>query len=147
MKMTHTNRGFAKIEVTDTRGCICRVQRSSAACVDAVWIFCDDPNGAYQDGKPSPHLDADQAREVARALLAFADNADYEEDNMSTLAEQLPKEQARCRTLLAEYRAIGPAGAFGAAMIEHALQRADQAVLGGGVAAMIRAYEELRTIE
>ena len=81
MKMTHTNRGFAKIEITDTRGCICRVQRSSAACVDAVWIFCDDPHGVYRDGNAHPHLDADQAREVARALLAFADNADYEEAN------------------------------------------------------------------
>ena len=67
-------------EVTDTRGCICRVQRSSAACVDAVWIFCDDPKGVY-DCNPAPHLDADQAREVARALLAFADNADYEDAN------------------------------------------------------------------
>jgi len=79
MKMTHTNRGFAKIEITDTRGCICRVQRSSAVLIDAVWIFCDDPNGVYGDGNASPHLDADQAREVARALLAFADNADREE--------------------------------------------------------------------
>lgn len=78
MKMTLTNRGFAKIEVTDTRGCICRVQRSSAACFDAVWIFCDDPNGVYRNGNPSPHLNADQAREVARALLAFAEGEDLQ---------------------------------------------------------------------
>lgn len=79
--IVRTNRGFAKIEVMDTRGCVCRVQRSSAAYTDAVWIFCDDPDGAYSDGDPRPHLDADQAREVAGALLAFADGVARKEQD------------------------------------------------------------------
>ncbi len=66
---------------------------------------------------------------------------------MSSLGEQLPKEQARARELLAQYREIGPAGAFGAAMIEQALQRAAQAVMSGDVVAMLRAYEELKGLE
>lgn len=43
---------------------------------------------------------------------------------METIGEALPKEQARCRELLSQYRAIGPAGHFGAIMIEQALKRA-----------------------
>lgn len=81
MKATHTNRGFAKIEVTDTHGCICSVQRSSAACIDAVWIFCNDPNDPNDPDDLHPHLDADQAREVAWALLAFADGADHKQQD------------------------------------------------------------------
>jgi len=77
--VTKTNRGFCKIEVTDTRGCICRIQRSSSVEDDAVWIFCDDPHGVYRDEDPSPHLNAEQARAVARALLAFADGKDEKE--------------------------------------------------------------------
>lgn len=80
MNMTHTIRGFAKVEVTDTRGCICRIQRSSSAELDAVWIFCDDTKGVYLDGKPAPHLDRNQALKVARALMAFADNEDLIEE-------------------------------------------------------------------
>ena len=81
MNMMRTERGFAKIDVVDTRGCICRVQRSSEAEYGAVWIFCEDPNGVYTDGKPYPHLNSNQAREVANALLAFADYEDYKSKN------------------------------------------------------------------
>lgn len=63
---------------------------------------------------------------------------------MASLAEELPKEQARCRDLLARYREIGPAGAFGAAMIESALRDADAAVMAGDLVPMIRAYERLK---
>jgi hypothetical protein len=66
---------------------------------------------------------------------------------MASLGEALPQEQARCRELLAQYKAIGPAGAFGALFIEQALQRADQAVMSGDVVAMMRAYEELKALE
>ena len=68
---------------------------------------------------------------------------------MSTesLAEALPKEQARVREVLGHYRDIGPAGIFGAAMIELSLKKADRAVMSGDVIAMIQAYEELKEIE
>ncbi len=70
-----THRGFSLRTVTDPRGCVVRIQESSAACHRCVWIFTDDPNGVYRDGKPAPHLNAAQARRVAKALLAFADGA------------------------------------------------------------------------
>lgn len=65
---------------------------------------------------------------------------------MSTLGDDLPKEQARVREILGLYREIGPAGVFGAAMIEQSLQKADKAVMSGDVVAMLAAYKELREI-
>lgn len=56
-------------------------------------------------------------------------------------------EQARGRTLLGQYREIGPAGVFGAMMIEDALRRADQAAVSGDVVAMLRSYEELKGLK
>lgn len=63
-----------------------------------------------------------------------------------SLAEALPKEQARVREVLQEYLAIGPAGSFGAAMIEASLQRADEAAASGDAVAMIAAYQDLKSI-
>lgn len=40
---------------------------------------------------------------------------------METLADALPKEMARVREVLGHYKAIGPAGMFGAAFIEQEL--------------------------
>lgn len=62
----------------------------------------------------------------------------------TSVGEQFPLEQARVRELLTQYKAIGPAGAFGAAMIEQALRRADQATISGDVLAILRSYEELK---
>lgn len=64
-----------------------------------------------------------------------------------TLADALPREQARVRQVLGYYKEIGPAGMFGAMMIEVALRQADQAAASGDVVAMIRALQELREIE
>jgi hypothetical protein len=66
---------------------------------------------------------------------------------METLGDALPEEQARCRELLEQYRGIGPAGAFGAAMIEAALRKADVAVMSGDLLAMIVAYQRLKELE
>jgi hypothetical protein len=63
---------------------------------------------------------------------------------MSSVGEQFPIEQARVRKLLGQYREIGPAGTFGAMMIEQALQRADAAAISGDVIAILRSYEELK---
>ena len=65
---------------------------------------------------------------------------------VKTLGEALPKEQARVREVLGHYKEIGPAGMFGAAMIEQILQKADQAVVSGDVVAMIAAYKDLQEI-
>lgn len=63
---------------------------------------------------------------------------------MSSVGEEFPKEQARVRELLTVYKKIGPAGAFGALMLEQALQRADQAAISGDVVAVLRSFQELK---
>ena len=63
---------------------------------------------------------------------------------MSSVGEDFPKEQARVRNLLGQYREIGPAGTFGAIMIEQVLRRADDAAISGDVIAVLRSYEELK---
>lgn len=75
MELKKTNRGFTIYgEVPDSRGCIVRVQQSSAWGMEHAWIFTDDPNGVYTDGKPSPHLTKDQAKLVIEALQRFVDD-------------------------------------------------------------------------
>lgn len=66
---------------------------------------------------------------------------------MPSVGEDFPKQQARARELLRQYRDIGPAGTFGALMIEQALRRADAAAMSGDVVAIVRSYEELRDLE
>ena len=66
---------------------------------------------------------------------------------MTSLAEALPKEQARVRKVLGHYKKIGPVGAFGAAMIENSLRMTDEAVASGDVGVMIAAYEDLKDIK
>lgn len=66
---------------------------------------------------------------------------------METLADALPKELARVRKVLGYYKEIGPAGNFGAAMIEQSLINADKAIISGDLALMIIAYKNLKEIE
>lgn len=61
-----------------------------------------------------------------------------------TLAEALPREQARIRALILAYREIGPEATFAVMMMERSLQAADQAVMSGDVVAMMQALEDLR---
>jgi hypothetical protein len=68
------------------------------------------------------------------------------EQQTETLADALPKEMARVRTVLGYYKEIGPAGAIGAMFIEQDLQAADRAVMSGDVVAMLQALETLRDI-
>jgi hypothetical protein len=63
---------------------------------------------------------------------------------MSSIGEDFPNEQVRVRKLLGQYKEIGPAGAFGAMMIEQVLQRADAAAISGDVIQILRSYEELK---
>jgi hypothetical protein len=66
---------------------------------------------------------------------------------MTSVGEDFPKQQARARELLKAYREIGPAGRFGALMIEQALRRADEAAISGDVVAVLRSYQELKELE
>ena len=69
-------------------------------------------------------------------------------DRAESLAEALPREQARVRAIQAEYRALpGNAGAIGAAMMEADLKAAEKASAAGDVVAMLRAYEALSGYE
>lgn len=66
---------------------------------------------------------------------------------MSSVGEEFPKEQARVREILEQYKAIGPAGAFGAAWIGNVLKRADEAAISGDVVAIIRSYQEMQAVK
>lgn len=66
---------------------------------------------------------------------------------MSSLGEDFPKQQARVRELLVEYRKIGPAGAFSAMMIGAALAEAEKAAISGDVVAIMKAYKKLKDCE
>jgi hypothetical protein len=65
---------------------------------------------------------------------------------VTSLGEDLPKEQARVRELIAQYRdpILKGSGFYAAAMMEEALRYADYAVVSGDVVVMIRAYEMLK---
>lgn len=64
-----------------------------------------------------------------------------------SLGEALPEQQARVREILGHYKALGTPGIFGALMIEHSLREADRAVMSGDPVAMLRAYEDLKSIK
>lgn len=64
-------------------------------------------------------------------------------ERSESLGEAFPKQQARLRTLLGYGREIGPAGAFYCAVIEDILRRADKAVMGQDLPAMIAIYREM----
>lgn len=66
---------------------------------------------------------------------------------MESVGTALPKEMARVREVLGHYKEIGPAGKWGAAMIEQSLRMADEAVISGDIVAILRAYEDLKSIK
>lgn len=77
-----TSRGFRIYsDFRDSYGNRVRIQQSSAACMDAVWIFCDgESDGKMLPGdtkpfKSAPHLTIAQAKRVIRALERFVEEA------------------------------------------------------------------------
>ncbi len=66
---------------------------------------------------------------------------------VTTVGEDFPKQQARVREVLKLYHEIGPAGQFGAIMIENALREADAAQSSGDIIEILRSYEALKEIE
>lgn len=63
---------------------------------------------------------------------------------MATLPEFIAVEREHCKRLSGELGRFGSAGAFGAALIEDVLVRAERALIGGNPDAMQRALDELR---
>lgn len=66
---------------------------------------------------------------------------------MSSVGEDLPKEQARVREVLGYYKEIGKPGVFGAMMIEATLKKADEAVISGDIVQMMSVCRELKDIK
>lgn len=64
---------------------------------------------------------------------------------MTTIAEDLPKEQQRCRCILENAVRIGNAGSFLAAILRESLRKAEVAAASGDVVEMIRCYEDLKS--
>ena len=70
---------------------------------------------------------------------------------MSSVGEDYPVQQARCRDLLMEYKNMrqtpGVNVNFAIASIEDVLRQADEAAMSGDVVAMLRAYQEMKSCE
>jgi len=66
---------------------------------------------------------------------------------VTSVGEDDPREQERCRELLRWYESIGPAGAFGAMSIRETLREADIAALSGDLPRMLASYERMRRHE
>ena len=70
-----TERGFTIYgSVTDTKGSKVQVQESSAVGQPKVWIFAESPDPSYKD--PSPHLSAENVKELIGILKAFLEDAE-----------------------------------------------------------------------
>jgi tRNA nucleotidyltransferase/poly(A) polymerase len=66
---------------------------------------------------------------------------------VSTVGEEYPQEQSRCRELIERYRAIGPAGTFAALAITEVLREADEAAIGGDPVRILRAFKAMQGCE
>lgn len=64
-----------------------------------------------------------------------------------TLGEDYPKEQARCREVLAQYRELGPSGVLGGLLIEATLREADEAMASGDIVRILQAYKRMQGVE
>jgi hypothetical protein len=61
-----------------------------------------------------------------------------------TLGDALPAEIARVQELLPLYTEVGPTAGFAISMMQASLAKAVRALASGDVAAMLRAYEDLK---
>lgn len=66
---------------------------------------------------------------------------------MNTLADELPRQQARCRGILENALSIGAPGAFLVAMLRVSLANAEQAAAAGDIGAMVAACADLQGYE
>lgn len=68
-------------------------------------------------------------------------------DGPTSVGEDFPRQQARCREVLALYKDLGSPGAFGALVIEDVLRRADVAMASDDIIQILRVYEEMRGVK
>ena len=62
----------------------------------------------------------------------------------TSVGEDFPKQQARCRQMLEDAISIGPEGRFLAAMLRNTLARAEHAALSGDVVKILAAYTDMK---
>lgn len=82
MAEKYTSRGFRiYAELTDRYGSTVRVQESSLATEECVWIFCENGHPQYTKTgvAPAPHLNRDHARIVRDALTEFVGDDEMEQ--------------------------------------------------------------------
>lgn len=65
----------------------------------------------------------------------------------TSVGEDFPKEQARCREVLAQYKELGPSGVLGGVLIEATLCEADAAMASGDIVRILRAYKAMQGVE
>lgn len=63
---------------------------------------------------------------------------------MNTLADELPRQQARCRRMLEDVLEIGPSGAILAMMLRDSIAAAERAAAEGDIVAMLAACKDLQ---
>lgn len=66
---------------------------------------------------------------------------------MATLPELLSAEVQRCRLVAQNYTILGSTGAFGAALLNEALQQAERALQRHDITAMQRVIDRLRSVQ
>ena len=65
----------------------------------------------------------------------------------TSVGTQFPIEQMRCREALKAYQEIGPAGAFGCAVIEDILARAEKAMADGELLEILSVFKEMQDVK
>ena len=68
-------------------------------------------------------------------------------NEIKTIGDDYPKQQARLRELIQVYESLGPVGQFGKAMIELDLREADEAMASGDIVRIVAAYEAMKGCE
>ena len=63
---------------------------------------------------------------------------------MNTLADELPRQQARCRDILENALSIGAPGALLVAILRVSLANAEKAAAAGDIGAMVAACADLQ---
>jgi hypothetical protein len=63
---------------------------------------------------------------------------------MKNVIEGIQEQCTRCRKLVTEYEAIGPAGLFGKTMIEADIREGEAAIASGDVVRMVKALMDLQ---
>ena len=60
------------------------------------------------------------------------------------LVEGLHEQMNRCRCLVKDYEALGPAGSFGKTVIQNSIKNGETAIASGDVIKMLATYEDLK---